>query len=718
MFAHSANASGRWQLLEDHLRQVGDFAAEFASAFGGADVARWLGWWHDVGKASEAFQRYLRDPSAAHGPDHSSAGAVHVAADCPPLAMVPAGHHVGLVDASELVGRLRAKRDDATVTAALELATRLLGSGCPAPDLTVVSRLLRSPEPEAKTRAALLVRMLHSAVVDADCLDTERHFAPDQSSLRGATDGLRALWDRLEADQARLSAGAPAALVNRCRREVYAACLAAAERAPGFFRLTVPTGGGKTRSSTAFALRHALAHGQRRVIVALPYTSIIEQTCDVYRGIFGDEAVLEHHSAVAAPTEDTDLAERRDRLAADNWDAPLIVTTNVQLFESLFAARNSRLRKLHNIACSVIILDEVQTLPIELLAPTLTALRLLVEDYGCTAVLSSATQPAFEQREGLPTGIVNAHEIVADHARHFRELARVAYEVPADAAETLSWDEVADAACSEPQALVVLNTIADALDVFDRMPSEGRFHLSASMCGAHRRAVLAEVRRRLAAGEPCRLVSTQVVEAGVDLDFPLVMRALAGLDRIAQAAGRCNREGRGGVGRVVVFRPSAGHLPPGTYRTAADTTETMLADGPLDLHDPVAFERFFRLLHSRKDLDEPGVGALISGWKFRSAAEKYRFIKEETHPVVVIYLPEAERVRELLYRVRTQRSVTRGMWRRLQPYVVSMRAEAVATAAGAGEAVSLTDELFLWQGGYDGERGVVRANWAPCDLVV
>ena len=712
LYAHSGNDAGAWHALADHLSAVADLAAGFASWFGQAEVARWLGWWHDVGKASPAFQAYLRDPRPARRTDHSSAGMVQVAAVCLPLAMVPACHHGGLVDGKAFYDRLKLARRDPALKAALSQAVRDLCGGRDATDLTAVTALLSANDPSQSFRAAMLIRMLHSAVVDADCLDTERHFSPDQAGLRGGSPSMAELWDHLSADQQRLSAGAAPTLVNQCRAEVYDACLATAELPPGFFRLTVPTGGGKTRSAMAFALRHALRHGLRRVIVALPYTSIIEQTCDVYRGIYGREAVLEHHSAVTEQPEISEDDERRARLAADNWDVPLVVTTNVQLFESLFAAQNSRLRKLHNIAGAVLILDEVQTLPLGLLRPTLSVLRLLVEDYGCTVVLSSATQPASGQRDDLADGIADAREIVVDHARHFRQLARVSYEFPASTDSTLSWAQVAETACAEPQALVILNTIADAGAVFDLMPPDGRYHLSARMCGAHRRAVLAEVRRRLAAGEPCRLISTQVVEAGVDLDFPLVMRALAGLDRLAQAAGRCNREGRRETGRVVVFRPAEGGSPRGSYQTATDTASEMLAEGPLDLHDPDLFERYFRRPMSRNELDSKEIVDRVSQWRYRQASDEYRFIDELSCSAIVSYRPDQPRIDDLVAQLRHSATACGGLWRAVQPYLVSMRPQLLTSAE------QLAEGLWLWRGRYDDERGVVLDGWQPGALVV
>ncbi len=688
--------------ISAHAPGVATLARDFAAAFGSEAVAEWLGWWHDAGKVAPDVQAYLNDEAATPpGPDHSSAGMLAALEVLEPLAFNAAGHHGGLADHGRLKDRIERKRDEPRIRTALEAARPLLAGRAPEVGPGDVPSYARSGH-----ASELWLRMLHSALVDADCLDTERFFEPDVAALREREGDLAPLWEALRADQERLMDSATGD-VNAARAEVYHACIAAAKKPPGVYRLTVPTGGGKTRSAMAFALQHALGYGQRRVVVALPYTSIIEQNADVYRAVFGDEAVLEHHSASPGREEagKASESELRARLTAQNWDAPVIVTTTVQLLESLFANRNSRIRKLHRLARSVIVLDEVQTLPIRLLAPTLDVLRTLVRDYGVTVLLCTATPPALADRDGF-AGFEHVEEIVADPLDLFRRLKRVEYTIEP---EPWTWEQAADAMEAEPQALAVLNTKKDALALLDHLPTEdGLFHLSTLLCGAHRRAVLADVRRRLREGEPVRLVSTQVVEAGVDLDFPLVLRALGPLDRIIQAAGRCNREGKRDVGRVVVFRPAEGGLPPGEYRAGAEKVGHLLREDPgLDFDDPAVVERYFRLLYAQRDTDRDGVQRLRAGLNFEQTARAYRLIEDEGVPVVVEYGPEQDRIDALLKRLRGKGVAKSKDFRDLQPFLVSLRTDEHERAQRDGLCIEIVPDVWKWTGEYHSTRGLV-----------
>lgn len=761
LMAHTPPPGGDWHRLRDHLDATAELAAGFADAFGAADLARQVGLLHDIGKARPEFQRYLRlnheQPGKKHQTiDHKGAGTLAALTVWEPLAFLIDGHHGGLKDGGELRTKLKELRAGPNGAPVLDIATRAgLVPARPAD--------LAAPAPLPREALALWLRMLFSALVDADHTDTARHMNPDHREPPPAP-AIAELAARLRDDQARFAApgaqtGGPDGLaddVARVRNEVYRACLAAADERPGFFRLTVPTGGGKTRSGLAFALEHAARHGQRRVIVALPYLAITEQTSKTFREVLGERAVLEHYSGAGDRVADDgrDAAGAQDdaatwrRTAAATWDAPVVVTTTVQLFESLFADRTARCRKLHRIARSVLILDEVQSLPPGLLAPILTALRVLVDHFGVTVVFSTATQPALGDAPGFADLKAVTREIVPDPADLFARLRRVTYTWP-EARETQTWDQVAARMAEADQALAVVNTRADALKLLDALgaldPGDRPLHLSTLLCGAHRRDVLADIRGRLERGEPCRVVSTQVVEAGVDLDFPLVLRALGPLDRVVQAAGRCNRNGRlAGLGEVVVFRPEEGGLPPGAYRIATQITESMLAEGGVDPDDPESFRRYFKDLFGTVTLDAKGIGDLNGRQAFATIAEEFRMIEDDGETVLVDYRrsegkdsrdreeddwqsDEATNKESIFERLvgRLERAgAGRGrpgqaqqLMREAQPWTVSMRGADLKRAADRGFAREVLPEFWIWTGNYHATRGLSWSDLSPGALI-
>jgi len=422
--AHTPNDQGKWHDLEKHLKDVAELSRKFADKFGANKAGYLAGLWHDVGKYHPEFQIYLQHCHRAKltgqsaprkSVPHAPYGAKLAREVCPPLTQIIYGHHVGLPEPERMKNRIEELVDNSAYQTIIDQAREVLGDITPLTD----PRALMERPPTNSLEMEFFTRMLFSALVDADYLDTESHFESIKSGLRSGKQQkkIAELWPVLEQSQNELleKAQSSPSAVNEVRAKVYRACIKAAGIESGIFRLAVPTGGGKTLSGLAFALKHALYHNYDRVIVAVPYTSIIEQTVDVYREIFGDDEVLEHHSAVrddkqGKNDENQDEAVTRSRLLIQNWDAPLIVTTTVQLFESLFANRTSRCRKLHNIACSVIVLDEIQTLPLALLEPILSVLKELIKHYGVTVVLCTATQPAFETNscylEGFTPGTV------------------------------------------------------------------------------------------------------------------------------------------------------------------------------------------------------------------------------------------------------------------------------------------------------------------------
>lgn len=724
-YAHSRNQHGDRHNLVDHLQGVATLAAQFAAHFDAAELAHYLGLWHDLGKFHPAFQRYLLAAERGErkrGPDHKAAGVrLAVEKNLGPIALLLQGHHGGLKDKTDLQ-RWYERCEAETDRALIQARHALNFDPTDPPSLPTFAQ--RSPR-----AAEFFLRMLFSALVDADFLDTEAHFASDQSQRRGSEADIAVLWQRFEDDQQRRFGKVHDTTVNRSRQAIYGACLDAATQPSGLYRLTVPTGGGKTRSGMAFALRHALGHGQRRVVVTVPFITITQQTAGVYRGIFEapeDEAaaVLEHHSGAAERAEEADDFDPRavwQRLAAENWDAPIIVTTTVQLFESLFANRTSQCRKLHRLTRSVIILDEAQSLPAHLLDPILDGLRELCAHYGTTVVLSTATQPAFDAIG--PFDDLDAREIVPAPERHFQTLKRVDYDWHVDT--PLTWDEVAGIMRTKPQALAICNTKQDALDLLEALGDPGALHLSTLLCGRHRSAVIREVERRLERGEPCRLVATQVVEAGVDIDFPLVLRALGPLDSIVQAAGRANREGNLDTGRVVVFQPVEGGLPRGAYQRATQTTRTMLNAGALDMHDPAMLKQYFTRLYQLEDTDRNEIQKKRSELDYPETARRFRMIDDDTVSVVITdYGTEAEqkKVRSLINALRAGAPPTRDRMRQLQPYLVSLWRHQADKHMQAGflspqDSEGLAPGIWEWTGEYDPVRGLSATDMDANSLV-
>lgn len=711
-FAHSQNSQGQWQDLIEHLANVASLASQFAAGFGASGLAHWTGLWHDAGKFHPAFQSYLTNPVTPRGPDHKAAGTLLALKHAEPLAFLVAGHHGGLQNRDTLKTWLAERKGVSATAEALAIACAELQSIQPATALTLPAWV------SSKTETEFFLRMLFSALTDADFLDTERHFEPDRSVMRQGKNSLANLLDRFDANQSSLSGRQPDR-VNLLRHEVYQACLKAAESPPGFFRLTVPTGGGKTRSSLAFALRHALQHGMCRVIVGIPYTSIIEQTASVFRDILGDGSVIEHHSAIVeADPENPTSAEVQRRLASENWDAPVVVTTTVQLFESFFSNKPSRCRKLHNIAKSVLILDEVQMLPTELLQPILDVLRQLVAHCGVTVVLCTATQPALQEHSYF-RGLRDIREIVPDPIRLFTGLKRVRYEW-AKGGGKVTWQDVASEMRKQSQALAVVNTKGDAIALLDALDDPEALHLSTLMCGAHRFDTLNEVRVRLQNGTPCRLVSTQVVEAGVDLDFPLVLRALGPLDRIVQAAGRCNREGKlPGLGRVLIFEPDQKRLPSAAYRTGTALAAQLLRPG-FDFDHPGAYEQYFRLLYQAVNLDPKNIQELRKGFCFEEVSRRFHMIEDDAAPVVV--RPPGDnhkaRVEALLGELSHRKTGSRNLYRALQPFLVNVRSRLIPTYQKEGLVREILPNLFEWLGRYDLVRGLDAGNRRPEELVI
>ncbi|MFE2852056.1 CRISPR-associated endonuclease Cas3'' [Streptomyces lavendulae] len=727
LWAHSrSDVSGLRHTVQDHLRGSASLAGVFGDAFGMGPSAEYLALVHDVGKGSCAWQIALERAERLGGRvgvPHKGAGAL-LAAEVlgRPFAAPVLGHHGGMPSLQELgavlaelagTGMEGQAAREATVRVA-GVVPEILRSGRipPPPWLTD----LQIPARELRLRMDLLVRMLFSCLVDADFLDTEAHFAGRPVRLSRPAD-LAVLSARFEARRREMLARREKSPVDEVRAAVYEQALAAAAGPPGMYVLHVPTGGGKTLSAGGFALHHAAAHGMRRVVVAVPFISITQQNAQVYRDMLdprseaeGEPVVLEHHSSVELDDEGNGVWSR---LAAENWDAPFVVTTTVQLFQSLFDRKPSAMRKLHRLAGSVLVLDEVQALPDRLLLPILSVLRGLVEHFGVSVVLVSATQPEFWSMPWLEG--LERRGVVSDVAQLFRELHRVRYEWRMDVGVT--WESIAEEiADAGEQVLVIVNTTRDAA-LLHRMLTErceGRVrHLSTRMTAGHRQEGITSIRKDLKEGLAVRVVSTSLIEAGVDVDFPSVYRAWAPAESLQQAAGRCNRDGRLLEGVTVVFRTQDGGQPKDpSYAAALEATSEYFGPGLAFPDDLDALASYYRQRYAYQVVGGEGMGSHIEASRqaldFPQVAKDFQMITDQySQPVVVIRREEDRAAIEAdVAALRRPYPCGPEVLRRLQPHMAALPRYEVHAALSCGLAEPVVGDLVLWCGSYDEERGL------------
>ncbi|MAX35171.1 MAG: CRISPR-associated protein [Gimesia sp.] len=710
-----------WEPLEAHLELVTEYALQFSKKLNATDWGALLGYWHDLGKYDSRFQTYLMQANGYllhleenSRVNHSSFGAQHALQRFPspnekPLAYLLAycimGHHAGLPDyadenaepgrASSLSARLS---DTSTLISLDQIPQQIHQMQPPA------RPQIRASNSDFPFQLAFWNRMLFSCLVDSDYLATEEFMSPDRTNYRPVlldNEIWTAMEEALHQDLTSKSIQ-PRSKVSEIRQNILNSCLEKAKESPGFFSLTVPTGGGKTLSSLAFALKHRRCHHKERIIYAIPFTSIVEQTAGVFRNLFDTldtDLVLEHHSNV-----DPDQEKYASRLATENWDAPLIVTTNVQLLESLFAAKPSRCRKLHRLINSVIILDEAQTLPVEFLKPCLKMLQELVTNYGCTIILCTATQPAITYRDQFDIGLKDVREIMPAPDGLSKQMKRVEVR----SLGPVSQESLLDKLITHGSFLCIVNSKPDAARLFEKLKgmdtSEGLYHLSTNLCAVHRFQKLDEIRARLAQGKSCRVISTQLIEAGVDVDFPVVFRAIAGLDSIAQAAGRCNREGKLDSADVYVFESTGDGWTPlrGYLKRTAATTLAMIRDecSPLHTHGWLslpAIEQYFRSnywIHKNEWDDHEIMNQFyISAtgtpeFYYREAAKRFRLIDDYQTSV---FIPFDEKARQSLSQLRAclmspdQTTATmqkRKLLRILQRYTVGLNQFTMHTMLG------------------------------------
>jgi len=722
-YAHSAQDKlgnllpyERWQTLQSHSVNVGEMAAEFARVFGAQEIACQTGQLHDLGKYSEAFNCRLHGGPSV---DHATAGA-KIAVERwrnvigKLIAFCIAGHHAGLANGSG--------EGDNRRTLKQRLALQF-GADIPALD-NLWQQEIKLPQnlsaPPLKADAhhpffsyAFFTRMLYSCLVDADYLDTEAFYLKleNKAAERGGYPDLNVLqhnFNQFINDFRRRIAQAPEqteaekrnAALNRLRSEILDHAVEQAAQPQGLFTLTVPTGGGKTFTSMAFALEHAKQHGMRRVIYVIPFTSIIEQNAAEFRKAFGElgeQAVLEHHSTFDDGKLQNEATKDKLRLASENWDAPIVVTTAVQFFESLFADRSSRCRKLHNIAGSVIILDEAQMLPLNLLLPIMQAIKELAQNYRCSVVMCTATQPAVQAENGFYRGFENVLEIAPKPTALFDKLRRTTVQHIGTQTDADLLAKLAE----HPQMLVIVNNRRHARSLYDQAKHlDGTFHLTTLMCAKHRSQKLDEIRGRLKNGEPCRVIATSLIEAGVDVDFPLVMRAEAGLDSVAQAAGRCNREGKRSSENsfVWIFAPEEQWKAPHELATQAAVMRLTADEFSDDLLSTQAVAAYFAELYQLKgsELDNKKILKMHNDtgqsldFPFQTIADKFCMIESHMQPLIIPFDVDAENLISSLHHA----DHIGGLLRKLQPYIVQIPEKALAALYKAGRIEPINEKNF------------------------
>jgi len=735
-YAHSSRISedrNSWQHLRDHLDAVSDRAKRQGQKIGCGNASALAGQVHDLGKYTVEYLARLDGATASV--DHSTAGAWHVLQDLPEgpdrlmaelVAYCVSGHHAGMPDmfggSSSLDERLSRYADNLDPSWKTEVVMERAGL------LPPFEFKGHDKTSSRAFRFAMLGRYIFSCLVDADYRDTEayydminghsrdRDFAPLQSLLPSMLTSLERHMASLKNKNDN---------VNAARTEIFKEIRSKAHLKPGLFTMNVPTGGGKTLSSLAFALDHALIHGMDRIIYGIPFTSVIDQTASIFRNILGDDNVLEHHSAIGQEGENMTSGASKLRLAMEDWSAPVVVTTNVQFFESLMTSKPSRARKIHNIARSIIILDEAQTIPRRLLIPCAVILDELARNYGCTIILCTATQPAFNERKlplGHPLALpVNGRELAPDPAGMGKRLRRVRI---VHAGEMSDSDLIASIR-NEHQALVIVNSRKHALKLYMEAISagvDGIFHLSTRQTAFDRKRILEVVKRRLNDGKPCKVISTSLIEAGVDIDFPKVWRCEAGLDQIAQAAGRCNREGTRPVeDSIVTIFSSPEFEPPFEIRgLIQDMRQTISKFG--DPLSPEAIENYFLETYWRVGiggLDSEGIMNLFkmspvqTDFSYRTASKKFKFVETKSKSVIVA---ESDEARKVIAEIADPGVRAIDLMRRIQTHIVQIpkkdfdrllksgAIEAVAVELRGEEFMRLKDETkylpecgFLWE---------------------
>jgi len=695
----------------DHSKGVADLAESFAAEFGFGPWGKAIGLLHDKGKERISFQNYIKkvsgfDPNAAYnGEDksHAFVGALLARKEYGPLSLLIsnqiAGHHTGLYDCGEFEEIMKKDLPNEIT----EDSTKI----------NVPTEVFRN----FKHREYIhhLNRVLYSCLVDADYLDTERFMTPENYALRKNDTSMAELKKMLQTKLDEFDK-VPDTPVNRIRKQVQDECLKTSTLPSGFFSLTVPTGGGKTISSIVWAVNHAIKNGKKRIIIAIPYTSIIVQTAAVLKGIFGEENVLEHHSNSECEQIKNPETQQKMRLATENWDYPIVITTNVQLFESMYSNKPSKCRKLHNLCNSILILDEVQTLPVEFLQPIVDSLKCYQEIFGISVLLTTASQPILSgEITGCNprikiNGIEHIEEIIPESMQLHGKLRRVQLEIDD---EGKSYDEVAEMLSRHQRVLCIVNTRKTAKEIFDRLPDEGlKLHLSRMMCPAHIRMTIESLNSELKSDnhKVIRVIATQLIEAGVDIDFPVVYRQETGLDSILQAAGRCNREGKLDICTTHVFSlGKEGNLPPGSVAMANEARKNIV--GERDWFAPETMSEYFRQLYSRtQNFDVKNMAYYLyrpTEMYFESAAKEFKLIDDNGVNVVVNWGESMELIEQL-----KREGVSYQLMKKLSLYSVTLKEKDFAEMKKCGLVEETIEGVYIISdtSQYDEKIGLMIGN--------
>lgn len=670
IISHVKRSDMEIQLNEDHQNGVAELASKFANEFGMGDFGFIMGKLHDKGKEQIEWQKYIQGVTGYNkeyshiktGPNHAYIGAEIVQKMYPqiaPLIAQPiAGHHRGLYDYCDYVEETKR-----TIPEEISIEEKIPFSMPNFPKLE-------------KFDYHNLVRMLFSCLVDADSLDTESFMNPEQAELRGSHATMEELLLKLENHLRNLRSQSQETKVNHIRNFVQEQCIKESQEETGFYSLTVPTGGGKTLASVLWALHHVVKNHLHRIIIAIPYTSIIVQTAATLKSIFGEDNVLEHHSNVnPEEIKDSNLRERM-QLATENWDYPIVVTTNVQFFESLFNNKRSDCRKLHNIVKSVVIMDEVQTLPLAFYKPIVHTLDTLHRLFNVSILFTTASQPVLTGRiEGTNPNasfdaLTSVHEIIPTEIRLHEKLRRVELVFKNG---TNTYDEIAKELATYQRVLCIVNTRKDAKDLYDRLPKDGIcLHLSRMMCPAHIAATIRSIKEILKSDgdKPVRIIATQLIEAGVDIDFPVVYRQEAGLDSILQAAGRCNREGKQKISSTYIFSLGKEHALPTGLITQMNNARLGMGQQH-DWFSPKAMTCYFHQLHSRIDnFDKKQMQELLykPECEFEEAAHQFHLIDDQTTPVFINWDDSIK-----LYEQLVSQGPSYALMKKLAQYSVNIR---------------------------------------------